>query len=341
MKISKKLFLFNFILTNIITFEILFSSSLIYNNKINAPIIILLFGLIVLLFLLIYPNIYHKLFNIIFKHKIIRFILLIYLLFFICYSFGMITFILNHWFYHKSPFFIILIFLLLPSLIISKNHHFIFYMAFILGIFVIIFNLLPIFNSIPRNFYFIKELKLDLNYKTFFLMFVVLDFFIMLIYSNNLHEKLSKKNIFISTLIIILTSFLMLIENYFFLTPDVFDSTINPSFYKYKIYFVNYLIDNIDIILIVNIIYFCFTKLSLYLNLFNKFFNQYKNKTLNILSYIIIYLISIFSYLIIFNDKLIINKISVYLTIILILVFFISIFYKKEVNNEYLPENNE
>lgn len=335
-KLSKKLLLFNFIIINILTFEVLYSNIFIYTNSKTAPVTFLILSFITLLFLIIYPNIYHKLYNIINNHIFIKIMFLIYLIILISYSFGFTTFVFKHWFYHKTPYILILLSILFSTLIVSKNSSFILYNGFISGIIVIAFNLLPIFNSIPRNFNFIKELNFTFDYNYIFLIFTLLDSIIILFYSSKLEEKQNKKSIITSFIFISIFTFIMILENYLFVVPDVLINTVNPSFLKYQIYFINYLIDNIDVILIINIIYFCFTKLAIYLNLFRNLLNHKNSKTINILINIVIFLSSLLFYLLIFNDSMILNKLSLPLTIILLLVLCCSIFYRKEINNEIL-----
>ena len=102
MKISKNLLLFNFIIINICSYEILFSNILMYENNVSAPLILLILGITIFLFIVIYPNIYHKLFNKIENNIILKILFLLYLVIIITYSFSFVTFILKNWFYHKT-----------------------------------------------------------------------------------------------------------------------------------------------------------------------------------------------------------------------------------------------
>ena len=299
MGISKKVYLFNLFILNIISFEVFYSSYLISNSANNAYLIFIIIYLISIILLCIFPIKNYNFINSIKNSKIMKILLSIYTLLYLTTILAYFSIILNHWFYHKTPYFLILIILSLTILIISKSIKFIFNMGAILGIILAVLNLVPIFNSIPRTFDFLLNVDFKINYLLIInSLFIYLDLMIELFFTPFLKSKISKKDVILTISSSSIVSLFLLLENYFFFNNNFLKTSYNPNYLKYKIYFINYLIDNIDVILLFNILYYAVFKGSRYLYLFrviNNIKSKGNNKLIKLTNFIILLIIFIIS----------------------------------------------
>ena len=321
--ISKKIYLFNLFLLITLSYELRYSSLIIVTNPTNSFIVIIILQLIsYLLLIFIHPKI-----NYIIKikyHKILILLINLYSIIMISYTISYSTFLLNHWFYNKTPFIFILLVLILTIFLISKSFFFINYFGFMIGIFILIINSLPIFNTIPRNPSFLFDLNLTFNYKSFLsLLFICFEQIMYLTNSHLVKDKINKKDIskvllFSSTLIII-----FILENYFFMDEEFLSKALNPNLLKFKVYYISQLIDNIDFILLFNILYFTIFKASYLLNIFRIINNYKSNIFFKLIGIITTLFITIIFTNILFQNRLFIKYLGYGLSIILIVIYII------------------
>lgn len=344
MSISKKVYLFNLFILNIISFEVFYSSYLISNAASNAYFIYIIIFIISLILILLLPIKNYNFINLIKDSNIFKIILSIYLLLFLSTSLAYFTIILNHWFYHKTPYIVILITLAVTILIISKSIKFIFNIGAILGVILAFLNIVPIFNSIPRTFDFLLNLDLNINYLLVInSLFVYLDLILELFFTPLVKEKITKKEVILIILISSIISLILMLENYFFFNSEFLNTSYNPNYLKYKIYFINYLIDNIDVILLFNILYYTIFKGSRYLYLFriiNNIKSKGREKIIKLTNFVILLiyiLISIGIIQILHQDRSSISKYTIILNILIIIIYlFLNIKIRRKKNEPKL-----
>ena len=328
MNISKKVYLFNIFLLSFLGFEVLYSSFLISNSSSNAYLLLIAIYLLSIFLISLFPIKNFNIAKITNKNNIFKIILTIYLILYISLIVSYSTTILNHWFYHKTPIYVILTVLLISIFIISNSIKFIYNIGALLGLFITLNNLIPIFNSIPRTFDFLFNINVKLNiFLIITSVITFLDLLLELFYSSLLKDKLRKIDFIITISLSFIFSLVLMLENYFFFNSNFLNSSYNPNYLKYKIYFINDLIDNIDIILLLNILFFSIFKCSKYLNLIkliNNFKMTFKDKfsiLSNFILLIIFFLISNSIINVLTKNRLLIKNYIIVLNILIILIY--------------------
>lgn len=262
--------------------------------------------------------------------KVLKILLLIYLLGCGYFSFYAYLNIISDYYYPLTSKIVIFL------LIIWACYFFSYYgiknivkVGFVIAIVTLVLYLSTIFSETKHDFNLLNYNKLQFDHPFFMFsfLFVYLDGFITSIFLP--HENISKKRAILYVLIVTITTEFFILENYLFFPGAYFDQIKYPYLLRYYTYRNSNFLEHLDILyLICTTIFFIF-HFSIQLETFRILLKQKRKSKLVIIPPFILLAIYLFTNTINYSTF----SIGIFMGIltILLLLFYIILFFKKKV----------
>lgn len=294
---SKKLAFINFAMLTLLS-SIIISNALIVGNAKFSYVILVLFIPILFLILIVGKFKDRFILSRIYKRKITKLILILYLFLSFIFMTIISVNIINQFFYFSMPdYFFIIVSVFVTMYIASLSNNNLVNLSFTIFVILLLINLLRIFNVSKGTYDFIihdiQSFKFDFNFEILLLSGLFLDGIILFFYNDD-NKRLSKKWYIISTCLGVVMSIFIMLENYLHIPYQFLNNSFFPSFTRYKMTIGPKYIEHFDVLLLINTIILIIIKCAISLRtlrLLLKIKQNFKNQI--ILSFFFILLIEL------------------------------------------------